>query len=113
MTLRQHQEAFARDTVKLYEYIWGNGYTFTYGEAWRHEVMQNWYVENGYSKTMNSKHRQRLAIDINVFSPEGAYITRKDLLQHIGDYWESLSPENKWGGNFEGFEDTPHFERSV
>jgi hypothetical protein len=66
---------------------------------------------------MNSNHRKRLAIDLNIFK-DGSYITNKLMLQHIGDYWESLSPENKWGGNFvdskgSSYEDTPHFERRM
>ena len=117
MTLRENQEKFTDDTLLLFAYIKGNAYTFTYGEVWRHEIMQAWYVENGFSKTMNSNHRKRLAIDLNIFK-DGSYITNKLMLQHIGDYWESLSPENKWGGNFvdskgSSYEDTPHFERRM
>jgi hypothetical protein len=43
----------------------------------------------------------------------------KTRLQVYGDYWESLSPENRWGGNFpkwypgSDFLDPRHFERHV
>jgi len=68
------------------------------------------------SKTMNSKHLKRLAIDLNFFK-NGVYINGLDKiivkkhLQPIGDYWKSLHPDNEWGGNWKSFFDSPHFER--
>jgi peptidoglycan L-alanyl-D-glutamate endopeptidase CwlK len=112
MTLRQHQVAFAWDTMKLYAFIKEKGYEFTYGEAARTMKQQEWYVAQGFSKTMTSMHLRRLAVDLNIFK-DGAYLTEKASLQEIGDYWESLSPENEWGGNWKSFIDTPHFQRTV
>jgi hypothetical protein len=37
----------------------------------------------------------------------------------LGDYWESLDENNRWGGDFngndkkDGFIDAPHFERNI
>jgi hypothetical protein len=59
---------------------------------------------------MKSMHLERLAFDINFFK-NGKYLTRKEEIQEIGDKWESMSPYNKWGGNWKNFKDIPHFER--
>jgi hypothetical protein len=59
---------------------------------------------------MNSMHLQRLAIDLNVFK-DNFLITDKETLKPLGDYWQSLSPKNRWGGNFTSLVDTPHYER--
>ena len=79
-------------------------------------------LKTGKSKTMNSYHLKRLAIDLNFFKPvydedgklKGYTLTwRYEDIKPFGEYWESLNPKNKWGGNFKTFKDTPHFERRV
>ena len=88
------------------------GYEATFGEAYRTAEQQEIYFRTGKTKTMNSYHLKRLAIDLNFFK-NGEYLTAKEDLQEIGDYWESLNNKNSWGGNWQGFIDTPHFERRV
>jgi hypothetical protein len=67
---------------------------------------------------MHSNHLRRLAVDLNFFMND-ILVTDKAHLQPIGDYWESLSPENRWLGNTEKwfpgstFIDCPHFERNA
>lgn len=112
MKLINEQWLFLQDVALLIEYIRSTGWSATGGELFRTIEQQHIYVEWGLSKTLDSKHLTRLAIDFNFFTPEGTLTWDKDEIQHIGDYWESLSPQNKWGGNFIGFVDTPHFERS-
>jgi hypothetical protein len=68
------------------------------------------------SWTKSSKHLQRLAIDFNFFvKDENGNLrltyNKKDV-QKLGDYWESLNPKNKWGGNWKN-PDTPHFQRLI
>ena len=111
MTLRENQVAFAKDTIKLYQYILENGFEFTYGEVLRTQEQQAIYIKEGKSKTSNSRHLIKCAVDLNIFK-DGALIDSKEMLQSIGDFWESLSDRNKWGGNYTGgFLDTPHYER--
>ena len=112
MTLRENQVAFSLDFLKLQIYLKENGYEWSYGEAYRTMKQQEWYFAEGASKTMNSMHLKRLAIDLNIFK-DGVYLLDKAHLQAIGDYWESLSPENQWGGNWKSFQDTPHFQKTV
>ena len=70
------------------------------------------YVQTGRSKTLNSNHLKRLAIDLNFFK-DGQIIWDKGVLTPLGAYWESLYPKNRWGGNFNSLVDCPHFERNV
>jgi hypothetical protein len=35
------------------------------------------------------------------------------VLTPLGQYWESLSPKNQWGGFWRSFKDVPHFQRTV
>lgn len=110
MSLRTEQEAFLLDIIKLIQFSYTKGFTVTPGEFLRPVEMQEIYVKSGRSKTFDSYHLKRLAADLNMFL-DGAYICDKKILQEVGDYWESLSPKNSWGGNWNIFKDVPHFER--
>ena len=119
MGLRDEQMAFVKDTVKLLIQAEVLGYEVTFGEVQRTVEMQQLYVKAGRSKTMNSQHLKKLAIDLNLFR-NGKLCTR-DEIKPLGDYWESLHPQNRWGGNWRGlvdagksrFVDAPHFERQA
>ncbi len=110
-SLQKAQMEFTHDAVKLLAYIMGMGWGVSLGECWRPEEMQRLYVQQGKSKTMNSYHRKRLAIDLNCYTPEGILTFKKEDIQKFGDFWEGLNPKNSWGGNWKSFLDTPHFER--
>ena len=69
-------------------------------------------VDTGKSKTLNSNHIKRLAVDFNFFI-NGKLVYDKHKLAELGKFWESLNTKNIWGGNFKSFTDTPHFERNV
>jgi peptidoglycan L-alanyl-D-glutamate endopeptidase CwlK len=87
----------------------------TGGELFRTQEQQEIYLKNGKSKTKNSMHLKRCAIDLNIFTmTEGKPIlcTDGDKIKSIGDYWESLDEKNRWGGNWK-WKDINHFERSV
>lgn len=64
--------------------------------------------------TLKSKHIELLAIDLEFFK-DGKWINglpaekAKSILLSIGDYWENLDKECKWGGNW-SFIDVPHFQ---
>jgi len=105
-TLGQEQELFSRDVQKLFAYAHTIGYEIRIGEAERTVEQQKIYVNTGRSKTMNSNHLRKCAIDLH-FTKNGELC----YPQELGDYWESLSPKNSWGGNWNSFKDKPHFER--
>lgn len=111
MTLRQEQSAFATDLMRLFVWMHDKGYEWTFGEAFRTAEQQAIYMKTGRSKTMNSYHLRRLAIDLNVFR-DGRLLATKEEMQPIGDAWEQMGSRNKWGGNWK-FLDIPHFERRI
>jgi len=112
MSRVQEQFAFLQDLCKLVTWCAERGYIVTGGELWRTVEQQKIYVQTGRSKTMNSKHLDRLAIDLNFFRGDTMLTTTSDIAP-FGKYWESLDPKNRWGGNFSTFKDAPHFERCV
>ena len=109
MSLREEQSTFALDVMRLFIWLHDNGYDWTFGEAQRTAEQQKIYVDTGRSKTMNSFHLKRLAIDLFIFKG-GRLLATKEEMQPVGDAWERMSTKNKWGGNWQ-FKDIPHFER--
>ena len=113
MSLVAEQNAFMLDFAKLIEYIYNSddGVLVTEGEGYRTLEQQQIYFNSGKSKTMNSNHLRRLAHDIN-FIQNGQMITDNATLQKYADYWKSLNPLNRWGGEFTTIYDYDHFERN-
>lgn len=125
------QHRFLVDAVKLLIFLMGKedrheivvaireilkhehaGFTVTGGELHRSKEQQEFYVQTGRSRTMASNHLRRCALDLNFF--QGGKLTYdKAKLQAAGEYWESLDPKNRWGGNWSSFVDVPHFERHI
>lgn len=116
MSLGQKQEQFAHDVVLLLTKAWELGFAVRLGEVLRPIEMQQIYVKSGRSKTMDSQHIKKCAIDL-VLLRDGQVCTREQI-KPLGDYWESLSSFHRWGGNWRGlvdsgkssFVDAPHFE---
>jgi peptidoglycan L-alanyl-D-glutamate endopeptidase CwlK len=110
MSLRQEQSIFSADVMRLMLWAQENGYEWTFGEAQRTAEQQAIYYKTGRSKTMNSFHLKRLAIDLFFFR-DGKLLATKEEVQPIGNAWEVMSAKNQWGGNWKSFKDVPHFER--
>ena len=116
MGLVREQDLFMGDLARLVEWVRSRGLVVTGGELWRTKDQQQIYFRVGKSRTMASRHCDRLAVDLNIFKvrPEDGLPVltyEKADLQEVGDYWESLDEKNSWGGNWAGFLDTSHFER--
>ncbi len=112
MRLSEHQREFSLDIAKLIIKAEELGIGLTFGEAYRTEYQQEEYVATGKSKTMDSNHLKRLAVDFNFFI-DGKLTYDKYRLSALGYYWISLNKLNQWGGFYSKFVDTPHFERRV
>jgi len=118
MSIVNDQWQFLIDIANLINFAAKNNFILTGGELYRTEEQQKIYVSTGKSKTMDSNHLKRLAIDFNVFF-KGELTYDWETIKVLGDYWESLSPQNRWGGDFnknekkDGFIDSPHFERQL
>ena len=112
MSRVDEQWEFLKDVASLIGMAEKLGITLTGGELYRTIEQQAIYLKGGKSKTAKSKHLERLAIDFNFFVG-GKLTYDKKTIQPLGDFWESLNPANRWGGNFKSFNDSPHFERNV
>ncbi len=107
MTLSEKQRKFTWLVSRLIEWAYDMGYEITLGEALRTPEQQALYVKAGKSKTMNSKHLEKLAIDLNLFV-DGEYRTDKPSYEPLGEYWKKLDSECVWGGDW-GW-DANHFQ---
>jgi len=125
MTLREKQSIFMLNVGKLILFAYENGYELTAGELLRTKDQQTLYFEgytikkigsalrlckaNRLSKTMFSKHLDKLAIDLNLFI-DGAYKTDKESFKLLAEYWRGLDKNNEsgydWGWDFNHFQMT-------
>lgn len=112
MSAAREQNDFLRDVCRLVLHAHTLGFQVTAGELYRTPEQQEIYVKTGRSRTMNSLHLQRRAVDLNFFL-NGKLTYDKKVLAPLGAYWESLHPLNSWGGNGVKLVDTPHFSRGV
>jgi hypothetical protein len=76
------------------------------------------YARNGKGIS-KSQHLVRLAADLNLFK-DGVYLPQSQDHKPFGDYWESLDPLNRWGGDWDGDDqvdpddnDGNHYERRL
>lgn len=116
MSLNREQIVFLQHVAELIRKAPEYGLLVTAGELYRTPEQQALHIRNGRSKTMNSQHLKRLAVDLNFFQeqPDGSLklVYDGDNVRQLGAFWESLDPAaNRWGGNWASFKDTPHFER--
>lgn len=115
ISLSGRQRIFTENIGKLIMWAYQNGYSLTFGHAWRGIEEQRRLVNGGKSQTMNSKHLDRLAVDFNIFK-NGTLTWNWNDIKPLGDHWVSLNPKNRWGGDWnkngkkDGFIDSPHFE---
>lgn len=117
MTLGENQEIFASQVALLITRAFELGFGVRLGEALRTPEQQKLYFNTGKSKTMNSQHLKKLAIDLNLII-DGRLATAKEIAP-LGKWWESIDVNNRWGGSWRGaveagnssFIDSPHFER--
>jgi len=100
-TLREKQSRFTRYVGMLIEWADLQGYELTFGETWRTPEQAALNAAKGIG-IKNSLHCDRLAVDFNLF--RGGKLTADH--RPLGEYWESLAPDCRWGGRFG---DPPHF----
>lgn len=123
MKLSERQQIFTQNIGKLIAKSNDLDIRLTFGEAYRTKSQQllNYHgyevVDDGglrlkksrrLSWTMNSRHLDRLAVDFNFFV-NGRLTYDAAKLEPLGAYWESLHPDNGWGGRWSHV-DAPHFE---
>lgn len=100
-SLLELQMIFARLVGSLIIHAYREGYSLTFGEAFRTPEQAAWNAKKGIG-IKNSLHIKRLAIDFQLFK-NGVYLDRSEDHLPLGEYWESLSTPNiecAWGGRF-------------
>ena len=109
MKLSEVQQQFTRDVSLLIAKIFESGYSCTLGECYRTPEQAKLNAKKGIG-IAKSLHCERLAVDLNLFSPQGEYLASGAEYVKFGTYWESLNPKNRAGMRFG---DANHFERSL
>lgn len=105
MTLGGKQRLFMRLFPLLVTYAHDNGYEVTMGDGYRDSRVFGAVGEKkGYGRA-SSNHKQRLAVDLNLFK-DGKYLRATEDHRMLGEYWESLHPDCVWGG---GWDDGNHY----
>jgi len=108
MKLSDKQKEFAVHVSLLIQEINRRGFSCTFGDAYRSpKVFGGMGEAKGYGRA-SSAHKQRLAVDLNLFSPDGHWLPDTESHRQFGEYWVSLHPENVWGGEFN---DGNHYSR--
>ena len=109
--LLRAQLEFAQDTALLIQRVAELGLACKYGEAFRPQELQELWYKLGKTKTLNSRHRDGLAIDLHLFRGD-KYLTDWREYEPLGVWWEELRPgEHVWGGRWSTLRDGVHFER--
>ena len=100
MTLREKQSLFASYLTTLLVWLREHDYELSFDEAYRPPELAEQYCQHGKG-SLHSLHCCKLAMDLNVFTDGKLLQTKADWLP-IGNYWKSLDPECRWGGDFTG-----------
>lgn len=69
-----------------------------------------WETVGGVGKSQ-SLHLSKLAYDLSIIK-NGKISQDIEDYRALGDYWKSLDPKNRWGGEFTTRSDPFHFERN-
>lgn len=107
MSLRNKQSEFAKILSRLLDQAHMLGYEVTLGDAYRDpRVFGGLNEHKGYG-ARRSAHKQRLAIDLNLFH-DGKYLSGTEDHRPLGEWWESQG--GIWGGRFD---DGNHYQWPV
>lgn len=108
MKLWEKQSIFTQNITKLINFIYDNEMACTFGEVFRTPEQAAIYAKQGKG-IKDSLHCKRLAVDLNLFTLDGTYLTDSKSYKKFGEYWVTLHPFNRWGGVFPRV-DANHFE---
>jgi len=112
MTTNEMQHIFLRNAASLVYWMQNHytGFWVLGGELWRTPEQAELNAKKG-TGSKNSLHISRLAIDIPMVDREKkAIVSDSEVYRPAGEYWKSLHPLNRWGGDIPG--DGNHFSMS-
>lgn len=99
MSLRETQSEFAALVPRLIDHAISLGYQVTLGDAYRDPRVHGEIGKKmGYGHP-SSAHKQRLAIDLNLFK-DGEFLGSTDDHRTLGEWWEKQHKLARWGGRF-------------
>ena len=107
MTLSKAQRKFAFHLSCLIQHIYASGYECTFGDAYRDPRVHGQMGDQGAYGRPYSAHKQRLAVDLNLFK-DGIWLRSTKAHEPFGAYWIALDSDNVWGGDFN---DGNHYSR--
>lgn len=96
-SLRQKQSRFAVMVAQLIQRATAMGYEVTLGDAYRDPRLHGAMGEKKGYGAANSFHKQRLAIDLNLFK-DGKYLDGVEGHRQLGEWWKQQG--GTWGGDF-------------
>ena len=97
MTLGEKQRKFTLMISDLICWAYNNGFELTFGDAYRDPRLHGQLGEKKAYGHRKSNHKQRLAVDLNLFKM-GVYLTSTEDHKPLGEQWESMG--GTWGGRF-------------
>lgn len=103
-SLRKQQVEFAKMVPRLIDKAFEMGFEVTGGDWNRDTRVHGQYGQKKGYGASKSKHKLKLAIDLNLFR-DGIYLTKTEDHQLLGEWWESVG--GIWGGRFN---DGNHYE---
>ena len=106
MGLNSKQARFTRCVGKLISHAFATRREVILAEAYRTKEQAQWYKDKGVG-ILNSAHRKKLAVDLFVYK-NGTISWNQDDYTFLGNYWKSLDPDARWGGDFSN-RDAVHF----
>ncbi len=98
-SLRDKRVRFTASVAGLINHAVRLGYQPALAEVLRGHEQAIAYAQQGLG-TMNSLHISGLAVDLILYSAEGAYLDKTEDYRPLGEWWESLGPDYRWGGRF-------------
>lgn len=106
MTLGEKQRRFTECVGRLIQWAYSEGFELTFGDAYRspEQAAANAKAGTGIAASV---HTQRLAVDFNLFV-DGVYRPDPEPYGPLGEYWKSLDPDARWGGDWKK-KDANHF----
>jgi hypothetical protein len=99
MSLRVKQSEFARLIPRLLDKAFDLGFEVTLGDAYRDPRVHGEVGEKKGYGHRSSAHKQRLAIDLNLFK-DGIFVGDTEQHRPLGEWWEQQHPDARWGGRF-------------
>lgn len=99
MSLREKRVLFSTLMAKLVGKAEVLGLELAFDEVKRSADTAALYEAQGKG-VAKSAHLNGLAVDVLLYTKAGEYLTKSEDYKPLGDFWKSLHPLCRWGGDF-------------